>query len=209
MTWQILMFSFSLLPNYRWDFCQPEKHTDIMAGELHRGRGGRRMSGLPWRGALPRPAGEGLPILQEAQGGLHWPRGRRRLWSGAEEPPPWQAHPDISSRDASAPQGGRSSLNKAARKSPSCTPTHWVHIHPTTSERGQKFQCPDRGWITVSRNEQELTRAPINYFSLDMRDSTEHRRKGRGNKREYGALIPHRGGRGPALPSFSPFWDPL
>ena len=55
MTRQILMFSFSVLPNYRWDFCQPEQCTDITAGELHRGKGERRLSGLPGLGypALP------------------------------------------------------------------------------------------------------------------------------------------------------------
>lgn len=51
-----------------------EKRTDIIfAGELHRGRGGKKLAGLLWHGAPPSPTGEGLS-LQEAWA---WPPGVR------------------------------------------------------------------------------------------------------------------------------------
>lgn len=73
MTWQILMFSFSILPNYQWDFCQPEECTDIIAGELRCDEGGRWLSGLPGQGCLTPPCQRRNPHPQEA-------RGRGRLW---------------------------------------------------------------------------------------------------------------------------------
>lgn len=35
MTWQILMFSFLLLSNYLWNFCQNEKCADIITCKTH------------------------------------------------------------------------------------------------------------------------------------------------------------------------------
>lgn len=65
MTWQILMFSFSTLPNYRWDFCQDEQCTGT-AGELLRTEHGRQLTGLRECQASS-PARAPCYLLQEAQ----------------------------------------------------------------------------------------------------------------------------------------------
>lgn len=117
MTRQILMFSFSVLPNYRWDFCQPEKCTDIIASELHCGKGERRLSGLPGQGYPAPPCQTGSPHPPwEAQGGLCGPRGRARLWFwGRGGPTPCTSSPGYSERWCCSYQGGTSSRRKSAK----------------------------------------------------------------------------------------------
>lgn len=98
MTRQILMFSFSILPNYRWDFCQPEKCTDIIAGELHpeKEEGGCQGSVA----SVPHPT------LQEASRGPVWAQGEgEALGLGPGSPRPLRVHLGVRRDGARSCQG--------------------------------------------------------------------------------------------------------
>lgn len=117
MTWQILMFSFSVLPNYGWDFCQPEKCTDIIAGELHCGKGERWLSGLPGQGYPASPCQTGSPQPLGSTRGPVWVKGEREaLGLGQGSPPRHHKLTWILGEMALFPSEGTSSRRKTAKQ---------------------------------------------------------------------------------------------
>lgn len=135
MTRQILMFSFSILPNYRWDFCQPEKHADIIAGELHREEGEGTCEGSHGRVSRPALQERVSAPFRKPKGACAGPGGEGGSGSGAVEPPLLQAHLDIRNGGASSHHGDRSGLRKAARWNPH-RPTPIGHIYTPPPHRG-------------------------------------------------------------------------
>lgn len=121
MTGQILMFSFSALPNYLRDFCQPEELTDVLVGEPHHA-GGKAAVRVAMAGLVTPPCQRGAQVQEP---GVPVLAQDRMLWAGTRPPSALQVHLGPGRPGAwPHPSGDRRSHRKVAAGEEPAPPSH-------------------------------------------------------------------------------------